>query len=222
MGTPTDRPPPGWAGYVAGFGTVMVGAVAVYGLLRGLVTQVTLFGEYESLVDAELNRRLILPCLVATVAVVGAGILWRSAFAQNRAPQWSVLPCLGVALGALVVAGLLIPPSEGELEARWIARLEQLQLPAEFTPVLQDPAEWPGRYEAVRQWQTRQTTDQVCRAVQLAMQEWLGSVPVQRAKHIEECYLTAADGKDVVSAFFFQRDDVPGPKLLQVRMAYAL
>lgn len=220
--TPTARPPVDWSRYLSGFGTLVVAAAAFFGLLGGLTSQIVLFGEYEQRVEAKLYEPLILPCLVALVAAVAAAVTWRSAFVKGRAPRSRIVLYLAMALGSLLVAAVLIGPTERELEAGWTEKLERLQLPAEFTPVPVDPALRSDRYAVSRHWATERKPEQVCDVVQLALESWLGSVSVDRVGS-DGCYLSAVDGNDFVSTSFASPGvDAPGPEILEVRISYAL
>lgn len=198
----TQSPPVDWVRRLSGFGIVLLVAASFYGFIGGVLSQVVFFSQYESLVEAQRYRPLILPCLVALVAAVAAGIAWRAAFVKERTPRSGVVPWVSVSLGALVVAGVLMGPSERALEARWTKKLGRLELPAEFRPVPVDPAlRSAGRYEVVRHWATEQQPEQICGAVQRALESWLASGSVNRAGD-RGCYLSAVDGNDSVSTSF--------------------
>ncbi len=222
MVTRTNGPPVDWTRFLSGFGVLLVAAGAFFGLLRGVFSQIVLFSQYESLVEAELYRPSILPCLVALAAAGAGAVMWWLAFVKRRVWRSGIIPCLVVALGALVVAGVVSGPSEQELERKWAERLERLQLPVEFRPVPVDPALTSDRYEVSRHWATEQQPQQACGAVQRALESWLGSVSVVRAAS-DGCYLSAIDRDDSVSAsFLFPGVEDPGPTILEVRIAYAL
>ncbi len=218
----TDRPLVDWARWFSGFGILVMAAFALLGFLVGGVSQLVLFGEYEARVEAMLYRPLILPC-VAALALTGAGaIMWWSAFVKRRTSRSRIAPYLAGALGALLVAGALMPPTERELEARWTEKLERLQLPAQFTPLPLDKTLRSDRYEVSRHWATEQHPEQVCGAVERALKSWLGSASVDRAGD-NGCYLSAVDGRDSVSSFFLdRRTGAPGPEILEVRITYNL
>jgi len=211
-----------WPRYLCGLAVAVVAAIAVLGLLRALLSQVVLFGEYEGLVEAELRRPTLVPSLLAAVATAGAGLAWRRAFGRRSAPRWAAAPFLAAAVVLQLVALAVDGPTEAALERRWEARLAELRLPDAFRPTGEEPYAGAERYEASRRWTTDLDPGTACAATQQALSAWLGTT-VERLES-GDCYLSAAVERDTVSAILSRSDDsgIASRWTLWVRLSYRL
>lgn len=135
---PLDRTGRDWPRRLYGVALLAFGGLALCGLGVGVASQVVPFSGYDHEVEAELNRPLILPCLVAVVTAGAGAVAWWLAFVRKSTPRVTPAPFVAVTILTLGAAFALGGPSEAELERRWADRLHTLQLPSSFAPVQPD------------------------------------------------------------------------------------
>ena len=106
-----DRSGGEWSRRLCALALAVLGLLALLGLAVGVLSQVVIGAEYAQEVDAELNRPLIVPCLVAVVAGGAGAVSWWSTFLRGATPAW--VPALFVAamVVSLAMAFALARPS---------------------------------------------------------------------------------------------------------------
>lgn len=214
---PADRSGGVWSRRLYGSAVAVLGVLALSGLAAGVLSQVVIGAEYSREVEAELLRPLIVPSLVAVLAVAAGAVTWWAAFVRKSVPPWVPAPFLATTAIALAVAFAMAGPSEAELEERWTKRLSGLRLPDAFAPRPPDPSIGPEDYRVTRSWTTTQDPAVTCLSLQQALSAWFG-VSVE-GESTSTCLLSAVDGHDRLSVSL---DSSRTPRTLIVGLEYAL
>lgn len=214
---PVDRSGGVWSRRLYGMAVAVLGVLALSGLAAGVLSQVVIGAEYSGEVEAELFRPLIVPSLVAVLAVAAGAVTWWAAFVRKATSRWLPAPILATAAIALAVAFAMAGPSEVELEDRWTKRLSGLRLSDAFAPRPPDPSIGPEDYRVTRSWTTAQDPAVACPSLQQVLSAWFG-VSVER-EGTSTCFLSAVDGHDRLSVSL---DSSQTPRTLTVGLEYAL
>jgi hypothetical protein len=192
--------------------------VAGLGLATGVLSQIVVFGDEAAQAEAALYRPLIIPCAIALVAAVVAGVAWWLAFVRERTSPLYVVPALVVAAVAVFAGLALQGPSERELETRWTEQLAALRLPDGFTSLAEPDSS--GDYVVSRQWATELAPEQACPLLERALAAWTDAT--LRPSSSSGCHLYGVDGDDAVTASFdFRPEGATGPQVLRIALFYA-
>ena len=200
-----------------GAGVLLVAGVAGLGLVAGVGSQIVIFGDESDQIEAVQFRPLIIPCAIGLAAAAAAGVAWWLAFVRERTSPLYVVPGLVVAAVAVFAGLVLQGPGERELEARWNEQLEELRLPAGFTPLAKPDSS--GAYSVSRQWATELAPDQACPVLEQAIEAWMGASLAPSSS--SGCHLYGIDGDVAVGASFeYRPEGATGPHVVRIALSY--